>query len=132
VDRERVTRDVRRRQVLEELESERSRAEALREQLEALVAERDGPALDERLFAAMDPREVDVVRPAVQAVDPELFEPEEPDEAEEADGAGEDAFSPEEEHAAYQEAEIGRLAGEIESSAARQRAFQRYLDLLDH
>jgi hypothetical protein len=125
VDREALTREVRRRQALEALEFERSRAEALRERLEEIVAELDGPGLDERIFAAMEPGEIEVVRPAVQTVDLELYEPEEPA----ADGGAEVATAVEE-HAAYQESEVERLSGEIESSLVRQRAFERYLQLL--
>jgi hypothetical protein len=121
VDREAVTREVRRRQALEALEFERSRAEALRERLEALVAELDGPGLDERIFTSMEPGEIEVVRPAVQAVGAELFEPGEPAEDDGAEAV---------EYAAYQESEIERLAGEIDSSTRRQRAFERYLELL--
>jgi hypothetical protein len=118
VDREALTREVRRRQVLEALQFERSRADALRERLESLVAELDGPGLDERIFASMEPGEIEVVRPAVQAVDAELLEPAEDDGAEPG------------EVSAHQEWEIERLGGELDSSSCRQRAFERYLELL--
>jgi hypothetical protein len=46
VDRESIARAERRRQALEALEFERARAAALRERLESVVAELDGPAID--------------------------------------------------------------------------------------
>jgi hypothetical protein len=121
-----MARAQRRRQVLEALEFERARADALREQLEAIVTEAEGPVLDEAVFAHMEPAEVDVVRPVVQVVEPEpaLFE----EEAWFPDAAPEE---PEADPAAALEEEIARLQGEIESSRMSQRAFERYLELLN-
>ena len=58
VDREAIARAERRRQALEALEFERARAAALRERLEAIVAELDGPALDAAIFARLAPEDV--------------------------------------------------------------------------
>ncbi len=123
MDREEVARAGRRRQALEALEFERARGEALRERLEVVVTELDGAAIDEAVFAAMSPAEVEVVRPELQ---PAELEPDLPDEDEEA---LEDAPPLESAHD-LQEAEIARLRGEVAASAERQRAFERYLQLL--
>lgn len=119
MDREAIARAERRRQALEALEFERARAAALRERLEAIVAEVDGPALDESIFAKLAPEDVDVVRPALQSDDPELLEP--------LDLELED---PRAEHTAWLEEEIVRLQEEIASSDERQQAFERYLEAL--
>jgi hypothetical protein len=119
VDREAIARAERRRQALEALEFERARTAALRERLEAIVAEVDGPALDESIFAQLSAEDVDVVRPALQSDDPELLEP--------LDLELED---PRAEHTAWLEEEIVRLQEEIASSDGRQQAFERYLEAL--
>jgi len=119
VDRGAIARAERRRQALEALELERARAEALRERLEAIVAELDGPALDEAVFAQLPPEDVEVVRPALQADEP--LPPEE---------EGEEAAAERAERVAWLEEELERLRGELAGSASRQRAFERYLDAL--
>src|SRR5437763_1272194 len=116
-----MARTQRRRQVLEALEFERARADALREQLEAVVTELEGPAIDDGAFAQMTPAEVDVVRPVVQVAEPEPVEeewlPEEvPDEVD---------------RTAELEEEILRLQRELELSRATQRAYERYIELLN-
>jgi hypothetical protein len=119
VDRESIARAERRRQVLEALEFERARAAALRERLESIVAELDGPALDDAVFAQLEPEHVAVVRPALQS---QPDEPVDPLEVELED--------PEAEQTAWLEEEITRLGEEIASSGGRQLAFERYLDVL--
>jgi hypothetical protein len=121
VDREAIARAERRRQALEALEFERARAAALRERLEAIVVELDGPAVDAAVFAELSPEDVEIVRPALQSDDPE------PVESFELDLEGGD---PQAEHAAWLEEEIERLEQEITASSARQQAFERYLDEL--
>ncbi len=124
MDRQAIARAQRRRQVEEALEFERARADALREQLETIVAELDGPALDETVFAAMTPEDVAVVRPALYGAE------DEPDdewitlELESAEAESES--DPVEE----QEAEVARLAEAIDASVRRQQAFERYLEAL--
>jgi hypothetical protein len=118
VDRQSIARGERRRQALEALEFERARATALRERLEAIVVELEGPALDEAAFAQMAAADVELVRPALQAVD---AEPADPDPETEN---GRDATI------AWLEEEIARLGEEIASSSRRQHAFERYLDAL--
>jgi hypothetical protein len=117
VDREAIARAGRRAQALEALEFERARGAALRERLEAIVVELDGPAVDAVVFAQLTPEDVDVVRPELQPAEPERDE-EEPEE---------DAAS---EQRAWLEEEIVRLQGEITASRLRERAFERYLDAL--
>jgi len=109
---------------MEALEFERARADALREQLETIVVELEGAAIDESIFASMAPEDVEVVRLALHG-----HEPEEPDEA----WAEVDWHSPAEEDepdAAEHEEEIVRLQEEIAASRARQQAFERYLAAL--
>ena len=118
VDRETIARAERRRQALEALEFERARATALRERLEAVVVELEGPALDEAAFAQMTPADVEVVRPALQSVDAE------PTDSEPEAENGREATI------AWLEEEIARLDEELASSSRRQQAFERYLDAL--
>jgi hypothetical protein len=118
VEREAIARAERRRQALEALEFERARAAALRERLESIVVELEGPALDEAAFAQMTPADVEVVRPALQSVD---AEPPDPDP--EAENERETTI-------AWLEEEIARLDEELASSSRRQQAFERYLDAL--
>jgi hypothetical protein len=88
------------------------------------VTELDGPGVDEALFAAMTPQEVDVVRPELQAFDPHLA----PERERDAQSPADEPAPPS--TAELQESEIERLQGEIEASLDRQRAFKRYLELL--
>lgn len=126
MDRRAIARSQRRRQALEALELERARENALRERLESIVTELEGPDLDEEIFASLSPEQVEAVRPALQAA--ETLPPLDLEGVEEewmlAD-AGYAARDP-----ALDEAEIARLEGELSASAARQRAFERYLEAL--
>jgi hypothetical protein len=119
VDRESIARTGRRRQALEALEFERARAAALRERLEAIVVELHGAAVDEPVFARMSPDDVELVRPALQADDPE---PTGSPDTELEDPAAEQT--------AWLESEIVRLQEELASSGRREQAFERYLDAL--
>jgi hypothetical protein len=118
VDREAIARAHRRRQAQEALEFEHEREEALRAQLEAIVAEREGRRIDELAFASMQPEDVEVVR---EAIDPIVDEPEDEDWLSDGSEAGD-----EEEH----EAEIARLEEALVDSRRRQEAFDRYLAAL--
>jgi hypothetical protein len=123
MDRAAIARAERRRQAADELEFERDRAIALREQIARLVLELDGPRLDEEVFARLAPEDVELVRPALQEAtaieetDAEWLESDEPWRDEEAERA-------------ELEAEIDRLQKEIASSTRRQEAFERYLAAL--
>jgi len=119
VDREAIARAGRRGQALEALEFERARGAALRERLESIVVELEGPALDAAVFAQLAPEDVEVVRPALQADEPE---PDESLEDELAEAAAEKT--------AWLEEEIVRLQAEIAASGRREQAFERYLDAL--
>jgi uncharacterized protein (DUF2236 family) len=119
VDREAIARAERRRQALEALEFERARAVALRERLEAIVAELDGPALDAAIFARLAPEDVEIVRAALQS-----------DEVEPAEALDGELDDPREEQKAWLEEELVRLEEELASSDGRQQAFERYLDAL--
>jgi hypothetical protein len=126
VDRLAIARAERRRQASDELEFERDRATALEAEVERIVAELEGPALDAEVFAKMDPGDVELIRAAIKGdsefesedVEGELFEGE--------DGGADWGFDLREE----QEAEIVRLQGEIASSERRQQALERYLEAL--
>ncbi|HEY2217742.1 MAG TPA: hypothetical protein VGH35_00235 [Gaiellaceae bacterium] len=122
MDRESIARAERRRQALEALEFERARAAALRERLEAIVVELDGPAIDAAIFAELGPEDVAIVRPALQG-----DEQAEPVEALDFEVELED---PKAEQIAWLEEEIVRLEQEIAASGSRQQAFERYLDAL--
>ena len=119
MDRESIARAERRRQALEALEFERARAAALRERLESIVTELDGPAIDEAVFAQLAPEDVAVVRPALQSDD---VEPVESFEIE-LDETESDTTT-------WLEEEVVRLQEEIASSSGRQQAFERYLEAL--
>ncbi|MGE5273680.1 MAG: hypothetical protein ACM3QU_07950 [Verrucomicrobiota bacterium] len=123
MDRDAIARAERRRQAADELEFERDRAVALREQIARLVLELDGPRLDEEVFARLAPEDVRLVRPALQggtAI--------EGAEAEWLDS--EELWRDEEAERAELEAEIVRIEEEIASSTRRQEAFERYLAAL--
>jgi hypothetical protein len=123
VDRLAIARAQRRRQALEALEFERARADALRERLEAIVVELEGPAVDEPAFARMEREDVEIVRPELQEPELEALEDEE--------WLAVDLDAPEPaDPAELREEEIARLEGELASSRLRQRAFERYLDAL--
>jgi hypothetical protein len=119
VDREAIGRDQRRRQAQEALDFERERETALREQLEDIVAELEGPRIDQAAFAAMQPEDVALVRATFEDAE---------DEAEEegwlADG------EPEADDDEERESEIARLQEEMAASRRRQEAFERYLTAL--
>ena len=112
-----MARSQRRRQVEEVLDDERGREAALTERLEELVAEAEGPRIDELVFARLEPEDAALVGEVLLAQSPlDGDEAEGEDEPEEEDWAG---------------SEIARLQGEIESSRRRQLAYERYLDALD-
>jgi hypothetical protein len=119
VDRESIARAERRRQALEAVEFERARATALRERLESIVAELDGPAIDEAVFAQLAPEDVAVVRPALRGDD---LEPVESFEI--------DLDETETDTTTWLEEEVVRLQEEIASSERSQQAFERYLEAL--
>jgi hypothetical protein len=124
VDRDAIARAQRRRQAQEALEFERNRATSLQEQIEELVAEADGPRIDEETFARMTPEDAQAVRAILQ---PESVpEPDEewlgPDYDAAEDDPDETVEDPEE--------EIARLEEEIAASRRRQEVLERYIEAL--
>ena len=126
MDRRTIARAQRRRLAVEALEFERARAEALQEQLETVVTELDGPALDEAVFATVAPDDVAIVRPALFGEEPEPVE-----EPEEWALDWHEATADPEPDPAEQEAEVVRLQGQLADSQRRQDALERYLAALD-
>jgi hypothetical protein len=125
VDREATARAVRRRQVLEALEFERSREKALTEQLGEVVAEVKGPRVDESAFARMAPEEVALVRRSLESLQPVE------DTGEEGFGLSDALARLEEEDSSADEEEIPRLERELVTCRSRQSALERYLEALD-
>jgi hypothetical protein len=124
MDRLAIVRAERRRQAADELEAERDRATTLRDEIARLVADLEGPRLDEETFAHLAPEDVELIRSALQG-EPEI---------EDTDAEWLDSDQPwrdEEAERADVEAEIVRLEQEIAASKRRQQAFERYLAALD-
>ena len=90
------------------------------------VTEIDGPAVDEAIFAGMGAGEAAVVRAELQPFEPVPIELDEDEEGE----SPEDEIAREPDDVLHA-AEIERLQREINLSRERQRAFERYLVLLD-
>jgi hypothetical protein len=124
MDIEAIARTQRRRQAQEALEFERDRAAALREQLEAVVADVEGPRIDEEAFARMAPEDAELVREilasGLDGEDPDL------DPEDEWYDVGET----EEPEAESFEDEVRRLEEEIAESRRLQQALKSYLDAL--
>jgi hypothetical protein len=126
VDRQGIARAQRRRQAVDALEFERARGEALQEQLETVVGELEGPALDEAVFATMEPEDVAIVRPALYGE--EVEPPPEADDPLTAEWY--EAMADPEPDPAEQESEIARLRDELAASRRRRLALERYLEAL--
>jgi hypothetical protein len=124
VEPEAIAREQRRRLARDALEFEVGREAALAEQLQETIAEGEGPAIDERVFARMAPEDVELVRAALGDDSADAFEAEGDEwlleEEDEAEGVAED-----------RESEISRLEGAITDSRRRQAALQRYLEALE-
>jgi hypothetical protein len=124
VESEAIAREQRRRVAHEALAFEEGREAALREQLQETIAELEGPAIDERVFARMAPEDVEHVRAALGD-----------HSADEFDAEGDEWFVEEEDEAEIvaegRESEISRLEGEIRDSRRRQGALQRYVEALE-
>jgi hypothetical protein len=118
----------RRRAIGEAIEFEREREVALVEQLEAIFAELEGPALDEEALARMAPADAELVRTVLRGheADEETAEDVDSDD----DWLEVDAVDPAGERDELL-AEIARLEEEIALSRRRRDAYQRYADALD-
>ncbi len=107
MDREAVARARRREQALENLEFERERETALAGQLGEVLIEAHGWRSDRELLSQLEPEQARALRDAA-------FE----------------ALPPDESQVAELEEEIVRLEGELEECGLRQRAYERYLEVL--
>jgi hypothetical protein len=121
VDRDAMARNQRRRQVEEALDDERGREAALVEQLANVVAETEGPRIDERVFERLDAKDVTLLREVL-----ETMSVEEEDESADALDTEDDELGADE-----TATEIARLQDEIADSRRRQLAYGRYLEALD-
>jgi hypothetical protein len=125
MDVEAIARTQRRRQALEALEFQRDREAALQGQLEAIVAEVQGPLIDEAAFTRMAPEDVELARGILESgLDSVESDVDSPDEE-----WLDDDETPELE-SEYYEAELGRLQDEIADSRRLQQALRSYLDAL--
>jgi hypothetical protein len=124
MDVEAIARTQRRRQAQEALEFERDREAALREQLEAVVADAEGPRIDEEAFARMAPEDAELVREilasGLDGEDPDL----------DPDDEWYDMDETQEPEAESFEDEVRRLEEEIAESRRLQQALKSYLDAL--
>jgi hypothetical protein len=124
MDVEAIARTQRRRQAQEALEFERDREAALREQLEAVVADVEGPRIDEEAFARMAPEDAELVREilasGLDGEDPDL----------DPDDEWYDMDETQEPEAESFEDEVRRLEEEIAESRRLQQALKSYLDAL--
>jgi hypothetical protein len=123
VDRAAIVREGRRAQALEALAFEREREQALDAELRDVLLEAEGAHLDALVFAQMTADDTNLVREALGTVDGDGPD-DEPLEDEELAAAGDDEDP-------GPEAEIGRLAAELERCRAVQHALERYLEALD-
>jgi hypothetical protein len=124
VDRDAIARAQRLRQANEALEFERNRTTSLTEQIEEIVAEAEGPRVDEEAFARMTPEDAEAVRAILQPEGEPLGE-------EDWLGFTEDSGEPDPDDAGDgPEEEIARLEAEIAESRSRREALERYIEAL--
>jgi hypothetical protein len=125
MDAEAIARRQRRRQAQEALEFERDREAALEEQLEAVVAEVEGPRIDEEAFARMPSEDAELAREILASgsdgEDPDL-DPLDEEWLVAGDTADEESESFED--------EVSRLQVEIAQSRRLQHALKSYLNVL--
>jgi hypothetical protein len=124
-----MARAQRRRWALEALDFERSRESLLREQLEEVSAELEGPRIDAEIFTRMTPADAAVIRSVLGEESTAAAELGFGEEIARALDEDDDAPDPD---AARRELvdELARLRGEIDDSRRRQQAFEHYLDAL--
>ncbi len=129
MDRDAIARAQRRRQALEALEFERNRATGLSEQIEEIVAETEGPRIDEEAFAGMTPEDAAALR-AVLQLDGEPLSEEEPLPEDDWLGPEESSEPDPDEPEDDAEEEIARLQAEVAESRRRQALLERYIEAL--
>jgi hypothetical protein len=123
-----IARARRRDEALEALEFEQERERALHDQIGATVHEAERDRIDRDAFSRMAAGDAELVR--------EILGGDEPAEESEADADWEElladvaAEAPEDDEPSLDE--IERLRGEIESSRARQRALERFVEALEN
>lgn len=124
-----MARAARRRHAEEALDDERQRAAGIQAEIERLIAELEGPQVDEDAFARMAPEDAALVRGLLR--EPELPEDEAVDDiwplGEDEEGSGE----PPDLRAEVEE-EIVRLQAELAASRRTQEALERYLEAVGH
>jgi hypothetical protein len=126
VDREKIARDVRRRQAQESLDFEREREQTIRDQIELVISEAEGPQVDAAAFGRMSPEDVAIVKAEFSPL---------PFEEEDDPGSffeRDDVFNLDidvEEVDPHAE-ELARLTAEMEQCVRRQQAFVAYIEAL--
>lgn len=123
MDRDAIARAQRRRQAQEALEFELDRTRNLEWQIEEIVAELEGPRIDEEAFAKMAPEDAEAARAVLQPdrgpePEGEWFELDEVPEIEAVETREET------------EEEIRRLQEEIAASRRCQEVLERYIEAL--
>jgi hypothetical protein len=124
-----MARAQRRRWALEALEFERSRESELRERLEDVSAELEGPRIDEEILARITPADAAVIRSALGEESTPAAELDYGEEVARALDEDDDPADPEAERRELVD-ELARLRAEIDDSRRRQQAFEHYLDAL--
>jgi hypothetical protein len=136
VDREAIARKLRREQVEELLGYEREREQTLKNQIELVIAEAEGPGVDKAVFERLSAEHVEILK---RELNPQhVFEPDEPGEdMEDFFGWERDEISDDdewsfqiEEPVDTTEEELARLNEEIEDCRRRQAAYEAYLAAL--
>ncbi len=130
MDRDAIARAQRRRQALEALEFERNRATGLSEQIEEIVAETEGPRIDEEAFASMTPEDAAALRTVLQLDGEPLSEDEPLPEDDWLGPSEESSESDPDETEDDAEEEIARLQAEVAESRRRQEVLERYIEAL--
>jgi hypothetical protein len=117
LDHDAIARSRRRRDLEEVLADEVDRERALREQVEAVVLEAEGPRIDAALRGALDPADAGLLDDLLSGAASE-------------DDPWDDGWEVELDPVDH-DAELARLAGEIAGCAARQEALTRAIRLLE-
>jgi hypothetical protein len=126
VDREAIARGVRRRQAQETLDFEREREQTLKEQIELVIGEAEGPSVDAAAFEKMSPQDVQIVKTEFDP--PGYGDDDGPGFFERDDLFDLDEFEDEVDPHAE---ELARLNGELAECRLRQQAFSAYIEALD-
>lgn len=120
MDREQIAREVRRRQAQEVLDFEREREQAIKEQIELVIAETHGGRVDAAAFGRMSAEDAEIVRTELTPVALDdrgsFFE-------------RDDVILLDDEVDQHAE-ELARLNDELDDCRRRQRAFEAYLEAL--